>query len=614
MVWRCLALATLLTLGGLGVQGVQLQSSLTRLAKAQKEEAHAALFEKDFTVELDMVAAHERNLNLGVQLDTDTDFTPVSVARVRKNGLMETWNKAHPDRAILVGDQIMKVNDILWHHNSQMFAERIKNQYKAYKEYKPGAKKVLTLALQRPRHEKEVRYQSQREDLHRQMYSKEFTVDIPFVQNNTIGWTLNASVDWNPVSVASLSSTGLVALWNQDNPEKRIYPGDEIIMANNINWHHNTKVFKNRIDTMLHRTTKQAKSKVAITMRIQRPRSVAQVLEGKTFQKMFDVTLPSIGPKEIGWTLQTDTSDPINITGISDGGFLSLWNKGIPEQSLAVGDRIIKANSVNWHHNKTNFASNLLKLLSTRRNTTLRVQRQVQFNYARGWTVEIPARVNQLLGLQLNASDDEFPVTVNLIRRLSAASIFNEDNPDDAMMPGDQIFKVNDVLWRGNSREFAQRLEREFATSKRTGVMRLWVQRPEGLQTEDESNVDYMEFSTELNVSSPKAMGWELNTSGAGPVSIGKLLNHGSISSWNENNPLKDVQAGDQLIQVDNNIWHNNTEIFMKHLGHQLADAAGGKGKWSIAVLFRRPYEVTTDDDSEGNDEELGGDVMGAEE
>jgi hypothetical protein len=533
MVWRRSALATLLTFGGLGVQGVQLQSTLARLAKAQKEEAHAALFEKDFTVELDMIAAHERNLNLGVQLDTDTDFTPVSVAKVRKNGLMETWNKAHPDRAILVGDQIMKVNDILWHHNSQMFAERIKNQYKAYKEYKPGAKRVLTMAIQRPRHQKEVRYQSQREDLHRQMYSKEFTVDLPFVEKQTIGWTLNATVDWNPVTIANLSSTGLVALWNQENPENRIYPGDEIVMANNISWHHNTKVFKNRIDTMLRRTMTQyaysaRNSKVAISLRIQRPRSVVETLESKIFHQT-------------------------------------------------------------W-------------------------RRPVQFNYSRGWAVEIPARVNQLLGLRLNASDNEVPVTVDLIRRLSAASVFNEDNPDDALMPGDQIFKVNDVLWRGNSREFAQRLEQQFAKSKRTGVMRLWIQRPEGLQPEDESSLDYLEFSTELNVSSPKAMGWELNTTGAGPVSISKLTNLGSISSWNENNPLKDVQVGDQLIQVDNNIWHNNTEIFMKHLGHQLADAASTKGKGSIAVLFRRPYEVTNDDETDGKDEEVGGDVMGAEE
>jgi len=614
MAWRCLALAAVLALGVLGVQGVQLQSAAVRLAKAQKEAAHAALFEKDFTVELDMIAAHERNLNLGMQLDTDTDFEPVSVAKVRKNGLMQTWNKAHPDNAILVGDQIMKVNDILWHHNSQMFAERIKNQYKAYKDYKAGAKKVLTLAIQRPRRQKETRFQSQREDLHRQMYSREFSVDLPFVKNQSIGWTLNATVDWNPVTVASVSSTGLVALWNQENPENRIYPGDEIIMANNVTWHHNTKAFNHRIDTMLRRAVSQSNSKVAITLRIQRPRSVIQALEGKTFQKMFDVTLPSIHPEEIGWTLQTNTSDPINITEIRDGSFLSKWNKQTPEQNLAVGDRIVKANSLNWHHDKIGFASNLLKILSKRNSTTLRVQRQAHFNYARGWAVEIPSGVNQLLGLQLNASDDEFPVTINMVRRLTAAGIFNEDNPDDVMIPGDQIFKVNDILWRGNSREFAQSLEQEFSKSKRTGVMRLWLQRPEGLQREDDSSLDYLEFSTELNVSLSQAMGWELNTTGAGPVTVSKLTNLGSIQSWNDNNPLKDIQVGDQLIQVEDRVWHNNTEEFMKHLGHQLTDATSSKGKGSIAVLFRRPYVANADDVAEGKDEELGGDVMGAEE
>jgi len=614
MASRCLDLAIVLTLGGVGVQGVQLQSAHARLAKAQKEEAHAALFEKDFTVELDMIAAHERNLNLGMQLDTDTDFEPVSVAKVRKNGLMEMWNKANPDKAITVGDQIMKVNDILWHHNSQMFAERIKNQYKAYKDYKAGAKKVLTLAIQRPRRQKETRFQSQREDLHRQMYSREFSVDLPFVKNQSIGWTLNATVDWNPVTVASVSSTGLVALWNQENPENRIYPGDEIIMANNVTWHHNTKAFNHRIDTMLRRAVSQSNSKVAITLRIQRPRSVIQALEGKTFQKMFDVTLPSIHPEEIGWTLQTNTSDPINITEIRDGSFLSKWNKQTPEPNLAVGDRIVKANSLNWHHDKIGFASNLLKILSKRNSTTLRVQRQAHFNYARGWAVEIPSGVNQLLGIQLNASDDEFPVTINMVRRLTAAGIFNEDNPDDVMIPGDQIFKVNDILWRGNSREFAQSLEQEFAKSKRTGVMRLWLQRPEGLQREDDSSLDYLEFSTELNVSLSQAMGWELNTTGAGPVTVSKLTNLGSIQSWNDNNPLKDIQVGDQLIQVEDRVWHNNTEEFMKHLGHQLTDATSSKGKGSIAVLFRRPYVANADDVAEGKDEELGGDVMGAEE
>jgi len=631
MASRCLDLAIVLTLGGVGVQGVQLQSAHARLAKAQKEEAHAALFEKDFTVELDMIAAHERNLNLGMQLDTDTDFEPVSVAKVRKNGLMEMWNKANPDKAITVGDQIMKVNDILWHHNSQMFAERIKNQYKAYKDYKAGAKKVLTLAIQRPRRQKETRFQSQREDLHRQMYSREFSVDLPFVKNQSIGWTLNATVDWNPVTVASVSSTGLVALWNQENPENRIYPGDEIVMSNGIQWHHNTKVFKNRIETMMRRTIAEANSTVAMSLHIQRPKSVAEVLDSRSFEETFEANVSDFrGSTDIGWVLQMNTSDPINITDIPSGGFLSTWNERNPTQSLAVGDRILKADSVDWQSDKGNFGNSLLNLMFTGHGATLRVQRKTEFKYAKGWTVEIPARVGWLLGLRMDASHDEFPVTIQAIKPLSAVSIFNEDNPDDELKPGDHIFMVNDFLWRNNSREFVQHLEKQFSKCKKTGVMRLWVQRPVGVETESESSGSshrYMDYTVELNVSSPQAMGWKLNTTSEGQVVVSELSvvkasgTTTSISSWNEKNPLKEIAVGDYVMQVDNNPWHNNTDIFMKHLSHQLADAASSTGKGSVLVLMRRPFATSPVVEGDvsmppqgASQVEDDGDVMGAGE
>ena len=77
-------------------------------------------------------------------------------------------------------------------------------------------------------------------------------------------------------------------------------------------------------------------------------------------------------------------------------------------------------------------------------------------------------------------------------------------------------------------------------------------------------------------------------------------------------------------MQVDNNPWHNNTEIFMKHLNHQLADAARNNWRPSILVLFRRPYRTTPLVEGDvsmletpqgtpqaGDD---GDDVMGAEE
>jgi len=651
MVGRSLALATLVALAGLGVQGVQLHATQTHTALAElgagvsaasrvegelnpeeRKLAHERAFLKDFTVELDMVAAREKGLHMGVDLDTDTDFTPVSVSKIRKSGLLELWNRAHPDDAVLLGDTITKVNDILWHHNSKTFVERIKGQFKASKKGLEGTSDLLKLFIQRPRRKNEGRTQAQRDGLYRTNYPKDFTVDIPFVSNESMGWVLNSTADdWVPPVIESISSTGMVALWNQEHPDAVLYPGDEIIMSNGIQWHHNTKVFKNRIETMMRRTIAEANSTVAMSLHIQRPKSVAEVLDSRSFEETFEANVSDFrGSTDIGWVLQMNTSDPINITDIPSGGFLSTWNERNPTQSLAVGDRILKADSVDWQSDKGNFGNSLLNLMFTGHGATLRVQRKTEFKYAKGWTVEIPARVGWLLGLRMDASHDEFPVTIQAIKPLSAVSIFNEDNPDDELKPGDHIFMVNDFLWRNNSREFVQHLEKQFSKCKKTGVMRLWVQRPVGVETESESSGSshrYMDYTVELNVSSPQAMGWKLNTTSEGQVVVSELSvvkasgTTTSISSWNEKNPLKEIAVGDYVMQVDNNPWHNNTDIFMKHLSHQLADAASSTGKGSVLVLMRRPFATSPVVEGDvsmppqgASQVEDDGDVMGAGE
>jgi len=600
------------------------------LTPEQRKVAHLEKYEKEFAVELNMTDAHIHGRTVGVQLDTDTDFTPVSVVKIRKTGLLEEWNRANPDRAVHVGDEIMKVNDILWHHNSGTFAERIKGQFMAAKTYKEGARRVLTLAIQRPRQQREVRYESQRQDLHRQLYSKEFVANCSLVRGRDMGWELNASVDWLPVSVRKLDGTGLVALWNEEHPDFRIYPGDEIIKANHVAWHHNSKAFEGRIEAQLrHGEQDRNASNVPLSLHIRRPKSVVEELENRSFQKMFSVSVPwTDGSRPLGWTLQTDTTDPVSIVAISGDSAISAWNEANPAQRLAVGDRILKANRAQWHHNKTNFASNLRKIVDAARpraggppgphNLTLLVQRSATFSYTRGWLAEIPARVGQNLGLQTKATDDELPVTINRIRTLGAVAFFNEDTPEDALAVGDQIFKVNDILWRSDSREFQRRLNEQFAKSRRTGTLRLWVQRPAGIDPDAEVSQDYVDFSVELPVTSPKGMGWSFNlTDKQAPVSIGKVLQLGSLSDWNRENPLKDIQAGDQIMQVDDNVWHNNTRNFMQRFDQQVlaaADVNRTGGKRTLSMLFRRHFNSPSDGTSEENEKLGEGDVMGAEE
>jgi len=526
---ECLKLGVDLAYGG--------SLSIARLAEAERKRLHDLAYEREFTVDLNMTEAHVSGKTLGAQVDTDTDFTPLSIVKIQKSGLLETWNRANPDRAVHVGDQIVKVNGIIWHHNSRTFAKRISGQFLAAKGYKDGAKKTLSLSIQRPRQQKDTRFESQRQDLHRQQYSKEFVANISVMRNRSLGLELNTAVDWVPASVHKLDSTGLVALWNQEHPEFRIYPGDEIIRANRIVWHHNSKVFGSRIESQFsHMAQRSSPSDEVLSLHVQRPRSVVENLEDRVFVK------------EAG----------------EQGG-----------------------------------------------------RQTANVSYARGWLATIPVSVGHRLGLELNATDDWLPVTVAKIEKMGAVHMFNEDNPDDALVPGDQIFKVNHVMWRNDSHAFEKLLDQQFAESAQKSSsreVRLWVQRPAGVDPDagsTEDNADYMEFTAELDVPTTpsETMGWGLNATDGAPVSVGKIMQFGSVTKWNKENPLKEIEPGDRIVQVEDNVWSNDTKPFMKRLGLQLKS----RGKRTISVLFQRFFNETSDENDDNG--ELGdGDVMGAEQ
>ncbi|CAK0910809.1 unnamed protein product [Prorocentrum cordatum] len=150
-----------------------------------------------------------------------------------------------------------------------------------------------------------------------------------------MGWVLKStSDDWSPPGIGSINSTGMLALWNQESPEFRVCHGDEIVTSNGIHWHHDTKVFNNRIETKWHRTIADAKSTLAMSLHIQRPRAVVEVLESKSFNTNFDVTLLCYnGSTDIGWTLQINTSDPATITdGYSQRWFSQLLERCEPHE------------------------------------------------------------------------------------------------------------------------------------------------------------------------------------------------------------------------------------------------------------------------------------------
>jgi len=170
-------------------------------SKKERAEARAKKYSAEFMVEVNMRTAHETGKSLGVTLTSEAEFWPAMVWRISKVGLIEGWNKAHPSQQVLLGDEIVRVNDIQWHANTQTFVQRIAGQFKAARKLLPGTNDTLRLYVQRPRDSEYTRSLAKRRrealtDVHTHDYAKEFTVELTMpdeIQGTTLdeimGWT-----------------------------------------------------------------------------------------------------------------------------------------------------------------------------------------------------------------------------------------------------------------------------------------------------------------------------------------------------------------------------------------------------------------------------------------
>lgn len=585
---------------------------------------HAEKYEKEFVVELNMTLAHESHESIGAQLNMDTDFTPVSVLKIRKNGLLEGWNQAHPDDQVLIGDEIIKVNDILWHHNSRTFATRIGSQFKAARDYVDGAKRVLTLGIQRPRQIKEVRTQLQRDDLHRKMYSLDFTVDLTIKSKgpSELGIVFNRTVDWVPIGVSKIEPDSYIGQWNLRHPEARIMVGDEIVKINAIGWHHNSETFENRVHEQFKKARRDATeslwsnasnaTSVDISLAIQRPRWVQDSVDNRAFEheEVVQVRVLRTGAnKTFGWKLNGSRAGVV-IDSIEPDSALSAWNdanEGNPNQQIMAEDRIIKVNSAIFLHSKyekfmqtldqvANSSQYAAEHLGYQPPMLLRVRRSTETVYQRGWLARLDAKEG--LGWRLHWGQKAMPLTVDKVRSSGAVATWNQANPDDAIMPGDQVFKFNsgvrDELWDNDSPGFLKRLNREFTNAMtRNASLYVWIQRP--LEVEGAEDAADKQFAVELPVGPENPIGWQLESEDDNaPVSIGKIRRFGSVTTWNEDHPTDYIQTGDQLLKVDGLMWHNNTKVFMKKLVSLIRRSTQQNA--TVKVMLKRPKEQKVND------------------
>ncbi|CAK0902866.1 unnamed protein product [Prorocentrum cordatum] len=308
---------------------------IVNLLPEQRLQKHRQSYEADIVVKLSMTDMLRTGKVLGLKLNVDTDFQPVVIKKVKKKGLAQDWNEANPRNQIHVGDEIVRVNDITWHHNSKTFVQRIKGQYLAARHKTAGASPFLALYIQRPRIDKRNRTHMQREDMHHKEYALDYvaTLSMPgdSISANMLegmGWTLGSqnNKSWHPLTILDIFSDGAIANYNEHHPNSLICPGDEIVGINNISWHENSTRFLGRLESQYQRSrSTPAGHARSFELSFRRPRDV---------QEMFDAAFPVV--EKVRW----DTDDikvrrsptPGSAQGRQDG-------LGAPNQDLILDPR-----------------------------------------------------------------------------------------------------------------------------------------------------------------------------------------------------------------------------------------------------------------------------------
>jgi len=185
----------------------------------------------------------------------DDDTVEATVKKVRAEGSVAKWNKANPRLQVKPGDKIMKVNNIPWHNNTQLFVKHIGHQIRAASQRVKDTPHRLYVKIQRPAAKVP---ETKLED-----GSLEFTAmlrvpkDSKMAHSKLLGWQLNHDDDTFPATIGKIRRDGAVAKWNKDNPTHKIVVGDKIMKVNNLPWHNNTKLFLEHVGHRVKAATKR---------------------------------------------------------------------------------------------------------------------------------------------------------------------------------------------------------------------------------------------------------------------------------------------------------------------------------------------------------------------
>ncbi|CAK0833556.1 unnamed protein product [Prorocentrum cordatum] len=511
-------------------------------------------FEKVFTVQLNMSRAREAGMPLGVKVDVRSEFEPLGVQMIR-TGLAQEWNDANPDREIHVGDQITAVNGHAWHQDTRVFAERIKTMFKAAKEGTPGAEASLNMTIQRPRRQ-DMGLPLRLADQHQRLYTKGFQaqLDIPGSKveqtlADALGWQLNVSVDyWMPVVVGEIRQQGLVAEWNERNPERTIFPGDEIVAVNDVTWQHNSfsfieKVVKQFEASRSGETDPKGSYKLVLSvlrpkppealaqMRLAKLRDADEVEEAKVNEvkvaelktkdeakvddsnhmskELVNETRPTDDVQEAEKAEEEEEAQEVKeasenvkdlgandeVKDINDTRKKEEGATGAKEQvkEVTAGERVTETvNGVAIVYEPTaraevgeamdkeevKEAKEEIKEAEAQLVQHAKVKDAAASKTTSFLTaLTIPKGVKdpqaKVFGWQLAYDSDSSPPVIGKIRATGLVATWNHAHPDQKILPGDKIVEVNNFPWQGDSKDFADRIAKEFDTLSKSGRAKL---------------------------------------------------------------------------------------------------------------------------------------------
>jgi len=219
--------------------------SMTTLSSQEWEKAHETTYEKEFTIELNMTTA-KQGITIGAELWSQSDHDPLVVIKKGDVGLVENWNRVHPDQAVKVGDEIFRVGDFKWKHRNEIFIRHLKQQFSVLRTQEPGMADFLELGIRRPRQAK-VQPEGEKpvapsDAAHASLIGTDAQVTgiLEVELDHTMTYTL---IDQNfNTPTASQMTVGKIApgsplyIFNAANPTKQVQVGDTVVAVNGASW------------------------------------------------------------------------------------------------------------------------------------------------------------------------------------------------------------------------------------------------------------------------------------------------------------------------------------------------------------------------------------------